>query len=189
MVSREKVYELVSMFYQSKFKTFYINSLDGEEFVQPTGVFVSLGMTTSLDQLNNITNAINVCDKYTAKLVEIKSEKRDGIFINTVTSETPTQYGIGETQEKLLNLEETEELIKKLNEQLLSANAAEMNILGKRLRRLMYLKSQLDSTEGWDIHAIQDLGDDFKIYHLKVNYKKESDTEYRIGILVNEKDS
>ncbi len=91
MVSREKIHELVKLFYQQTYKTFYVNSLDGKEFTQPQGVFVSLGMTTSMKTLDYIKNLL-ANSRYNARIAEIKSIKIDDQFLNTLTDCDPKQY-------------------------------------------------------------------------------------------------
>lgn len=190
MVSREGIYNLVKVFYQSPFKTFYINSKDGET-IDPTinSVFVSLGMTTSYRQLETIRDIIKRCNSYTAEIVEISSKKLNDTYVNRVTKVNPEQYRLDvETGQELLNREDAQSIIDQYEEKVTKIPAAESIDLGKSLRKLAYLVGQLDeSNGGWDTHVIQRVGDDnFRIYHLLVNYKKDSDQEYRIGILVNE---
>lgn len=194
MVSREKINELVSTFYQSRFKIFYINSKDEKEFCKPEEAFVSLGMTTSKEQMENITNAINLCDKYSAKIVEISSKKKDGLYLNTVLRENPEQYkasleNISENN-VFLNKQEVDSRIEDLKTQVEKGTTAmEIENYGKQLRRLSYVSLQLDESNGWNSHVIQKIGDDYRIYHLLVNYKVDSGVEYRIGILINERGS
>ena len=86
MISIEEVHKLVSIFYQPEFKTFYVNSSDGEKFTMPSGVFVSLGITTSMEVLKSIRDVINTGDEYSAELVEIVSKRIAGTqYMNSVT--------------------------------------------------------------------------------------------------------
>ena len=92
MVSREKIHELVKLFYQHTFKTFYINSEDGKDFSKPLGVFVSLGMTTKLKTLENIRDFISANKDFKARIVEISSKRVDDQFLNAlVETENPQQ--------------------------------------------------------------------------------------------------
>ena len=81
MISRENIHDLVSIFYRPTFKTFYVNSLDGVNMKKPYGVFVSLGMTTSLETLNNIKDIISDSKDYNAVLAEISSRRVGNQFI------------------------------------------------------------------------------------------------------------
>ena len=102
-INRDKVHSLVEVFYQPSFKTFYVNSVDGETFVKPVGVFVSLGITTSLKVLEDIKNIISGSEGYSATLAEIKSKKVAGQFLNTVTCTTgPKQYKITNLSEDIM---------------------------------------------------------------------------------------
>lgn len=184
--NKEKVYQLVEVFYPQPFKTFYINSEDGKTLSQPVGVFVSLGITTSLKVLGNIINAINGSDKFSASLVEIGSVRDEGIFLNYITSKDPKQYrvdGIPDLMDRDGTLAEIETLKNSVD----GCSLEETQRIGSVVSRLETLFQKLEETSGWRDHSIQktDLG--YRIYHLNVNYTKKDDIEYRIGILVNEK--
>ena len=83
-INKDTVHELVGVFYQPPIKTFYINSIDGESFVTPQGVFVSLGITTSMSVLESIRNVLEKSSGFTARLCMIKSRKVAGQFLNIV---------------------------------------------------------------------------------------------------------
>ena len=192
MVNREEVSELVNIFYhKTKYKLFNVNSVDGEEFTKPLGIFVSLGMTTSLKQIQDITSAISHCKGYTARVAELGSIKIGGIYLNYLTGADPIQqYPLDEGNSKgLMNRDEVLETISKLVEQSkdLNTSQAELVEISGKLNRLTYLNNQLEESDGWSTHAIME-DEDYKIYHLRLNYKKDPDSniEYRIGIFVED---
>lgn len=189
MIDREKVHSLVGVFYQPEFKTFFINSEDGKTFKSPLGVFVSLGMTTSFKVLSNICEVIDNSKEYSAKIVEISSGKVEGQFINTVTNDTdPKQYQLGEVPGiKLFDREEAETELERLKKLLDPKSSLEtIRDIAPRVSKLQYFIDKLNESNGWDAHRIQ-VGDDYRIYHLFVNYRKENNLEYRLGIYVTEK--
>lgn len=192
MVNREEVNELVNIFYhKTKYKLFNVNSVNGEEFTKPLGIFVSLGMTTSLKQIQDITSAISHCKGYTARVAELGSIKIGGIYLNYLTGADPIQqYPLDEgNSEGLMNRDEVLETISKLVEQSkdLNTSQAELVEISGKLNKLTYLNNQLEESDGWSTHAIMEDGD-YKIYHLRLNYKKDPDSniEYRIGIFVED---
>lgn len=192
MVSREEVSELVNIFYhKTKYKLFNVNSVDGEEFTKPLGIFVSLGMTTSLKQIQDITSAISHCKGYTARVAELGSIKIGGIYLNYLTGADPIQqYPLDKgNSEGLMNRDEVLETISKLVEQSKDLNTSQTELveISGKLNRLTYLNNQLEESDGWSTHAIMEDGD-YKIYHLRLNYKKDPDSniEYRIGIFVED---
>jgi len=192
MVNREEVSELVNIFYhKTKYKLFNVNSVNGEEFTKPLGIFVSLGMTTSLKQIQDITSAISHCKGYTARVAELGSIKIGGIYLNYLTGADPIQqYPLDEgNSEGLMNRDEVLETISKLVEQSknLNTSQAELVEISGKLNKLTYLNNQLEESDGWGTHAIMEDGD-YKIYHLRLNYKKDPDSniEYRIGIFVED---
>jgi len=193
MVNREDVNEIVSIFYQkTKYKLFNVNSTDGEEFTKPLGIFVSLGMTTSLKQIQDITSAISRCKGYTARVAELGSIKIGGIYLNYLTKvDSIQQYPLDEEEDdKLMNRDEVLEMISKLVDQSKDPNASQSELIeiSGKLNKLTYLNNQLEESDGWGTHAIREEDEDYKIYHLRLNYKKDPDSniEYRIGIFVED---
>lgn len=188
MIFRERINEVVEVFYQQNFKTFYINSIDGKNFVKPVGVFVSLGITTSIKSLEDIRSVIANTEGYSAVIAEISSKKVGNQFLNTVINlETPKQYTLNNSGENILNKNEAEEELNKLKEKMNTDE--DITILQKyapKISKLQDLINKLTTSSGWESHSIQKDGEDYKIYHQNVNYKKEGDIEYRIGIFVSE---
>lgn len=156
-INRDKVHSLVEVFYQPSFKTFYVNSVDGETFVKPVGVFVSLGITTSLKVLEDIKNIISGSEGYSATLAEIKSKKVAGQFLNTVTCTTgPKQYKITNLSEDIMGEEESKaELERMKNLMNPSQNLDILKEYAPKISRLQDLIDKLTSTHGWDAHLIQ----------------------------------
>jgi hypothetical protein len=192
MVSRENVNELVSIFYQkTKYKLFNVNSTNGEEFTKPFGIFISLGMTTSLKQIQDITSAISHCKGYTARVAELGSIKIGGIYLNYLTGTDPIQqYPLDEGDNKgLMNRDEVLETISQLVERSKNPETSQTELIeiSSKLNKLTYLNNQLEESGGWGTHAIREDGE-YKIYHLRLNYKKDPDSniEYRIGIFVED---
>lgn len=189
-VSRDKIHSLVEVFYQPPFKTFYVNSVDGETFVKPIGVFVSLGITTSLKVLEDIRGIIDETKEYSAVLSEISSKKIAGQFLNTVVKTgNPRQYKITKLSDSILDEEKAREELQKMKSLMDPSQDLEtLKEYAPKISRLQDLIDKLTSTGGWDAHLIQkeDNGE-YRIFHQYINYKKEDEVEYRIGIFVTEK--
>ena len=187
---KEEIYKLVEVFYQHEFKIFHVNSIDEEKFIKPVGVFVSLGLTTSIATLNNIKNILEE-NGYVARLAEISSKKLGGQYLNTLTKRTPEQYKIDTTDSSTtLNEEQAKSELQRL-EQSLSVDQ-DLEVLTKTASKIASLKAlieKLSLTNGWDNHIIQVTDDnEYNIFHKNVNYMKSGDAEYRIGIYVVNKD-
>lgn len=185
--NKSKIHQLVEVFYPQSFKTFYINSEDGKSLCQPVGVFVSLGITTSMKVLGNIRDAINGSKEFKATLVEIGSRRDEGIFLNYIKSMEPNQYRMDKTPD-LMSREEVLKEIEELKSSVTGASLEETQRVGVAVSRLNALFQKLEETDGWGDHCIQKTDIGYRIYHLNVNYRREGDIEYRVGILVNEKD-
>lgn len=188
MLNREKIHELVRLFYHPTYKTFYVNSLDGKEITKPLGVFVSLGMTTAYETLENICALLS--GTYKAEIVEISSTRLDGQFINTVVDrDRPNQFRLEELPPSVMTKEQCDEEYERLL-RLMDPNHNDKETLSEnahKLQKLHYLRERLTTTGGWNDHLIQKDGDkDYRIFHLLVNYTKKEGTEFRIGIFLTE---
>jgi hypothetical protein len=188
MIIREKINEIVEVFYQQNFKTFYINSIDGKTFVKPVGVFVSLGITTSMKAIEDIRSVIANTEGYSAIIAEISSKKVGNQFLNTIVNlETPTQYRLDNFGDNILNKEKAEEELQKLKEKMnIDEDIKILQLYAPKISKLQDLIDKLTISNGWDDHSIMKEDDDYKIYHQKINYKKDGNIEYRIGIFVSE---
>lgn len=189
MVSREKIHELVKLINPPTYRTFYINSEDGKEFTKPIGVFVSLGMTTSLDTLMGVCNLIKRTTGYDSILVELSSIKVGDQFLNTIVNkEDPEQYRLADIPGDVMGKEETEEELRSLESKINPQSSLEtITEYSPRLTRLQRLYNILGEN-GWESHGIQRVNNEYRIYHLFVNYKKKEGIEYRLGIFVYEQE-
>ncbi len=191
MISKEEIYDLVGVFYQPTYKTFSVNSLDGETFIKPVGVFVSLGLTTSKKVLEDIKNIIVDSGKYVAQLAEISSKRVGSTFLNTIINiSNPSQYELTDIGDDTMNEEESIAELNRLKS--LMTPEQDLDVLKKyapKISKLQDLIDKLTRTEGWPCHLIQKKeDDDYSVFHKFVNYKKEGDLEYRLGIYVREKE-
>lgn len=189
-INRDKIHSLVGVLYQPPFKTFYVNSVDGETFVKPVGVFVSLGITTSLKVLEDIKEIINNSKEFNAVLSEISSKKIAGQFLNTVIKVgNPKQYRITEFPDSIMDETRSREELQRMKLLMDPSQSLEtLKEYAPKISRLQDLIDKLTSTNGWDAHLIQkDENDEYRIFHQYINYKKEGDIEYRVGIFVTEK--
>lgn len=187
VVNRDEISRIVDIFYQHEFKTFYINSVDGKTFVKPIGIFVSLGLTTSMQTLENIKNVLEE-NGFIVKLAEIKSKRVNNMFLNTLTKEdNPQQYRITSNCNNNVFDEESARTELQRLESLLTVNQ-KVDVLAKTATKVSSLRKlieKLSLTNGWSDHNIQMNEDnEYCIFHKNVNYKKEDDLEYRIGIYV-----
>jgi hypothetical protein len=192
MVDKKKIHELVGVFYRPTYKTFYVNSVDGESFVKPTGVFVSLGITTSLKVIEDIMNTIMENTDYCAQIAEISSKKVGSQFINTLINiDNPQQYRLENFGENVLDEDAAKEELERMME--LMSPQQDLSVLNEyapKISRLQDLINKLTDSNGWGSHAIQKIDESegsYGVFHKLVNYKVEGDTEYRLGIYVREK--
>jgi len=184
LIDKNQLHELVKVFYQQPFRIFYVNSMDGETFVKPTGLFISLGLTTSMKTIEGLKTAIhNTYPERNLQIVELRSKCLfDDQYLNTITeNDNPSPYVISDFPENSLGKEEAEEELKKLREQI--KETRDMNLM-TMTQKLQELIDRLSLSDNWDCHRILRLDSDYKIFHTIANYKKEGEFEYRIGIYV-----
>ena len=191
MTTRERIKNIIEIFYRPKFKIFNINSLDGKVFNHLEGVFVSLGITTSMKVMEDIAEVINTEDNgLKATVAEISSKKVVNQYLNTVTKKTEVeQYLIPNLDDPgLLDKEASLKLLESLKQNLSEeADLEDLKNLTPKISKLATLIQKLDKSSGWDGHMIQEDGEEFyRIFHKFVNYKKVGDIEYRVGIYVEE---
>lgn len=184
--SKDKIKELIGVFYRNTFKIFYINSCEGENFAKPLGYFVSLGITTSPKVLEDMRQLLEE-NGYTARIAEISSKRVGGQFLNTLINvDNPQQYKLSEFENNIL----TEETSKKRLEDMKSKISLDQDLdvlkdLVPKISQLEELITKLDKAGGWNMHLIQESTSGFSIFHKMVNYKKVGDLEYRLGIYVS----
>lgn len=175
-ITKELVHERVEVFYQNQFKTFYVNSKDNTNFVKPYAVFVSLGMTTSMESLENIKNALNNFNEFHAEIAKLSSKKSIGSqFLNT-----PSEIGEAK-QFELLEIPKNSYNREQSLEYFPNSDIPES--------KWKPLFEKIDADNSWDINLLQVMSDtnDVRIYHRFINYiKDDAGVEYRIGIYVTE---
>ena len=191
MIDKDKIHNLVGVFYQPTFKTFFINSVDGESFIKPIGIFVSLGITTSTKVLDDIKNVIADSGEFVAQIAELSSKKAGGQFINTIVNiENPQQFELHEFPEGVMNEEEAKEELERMKSLMTPEEDLEvLKTYAPRISQLQDLIEKLTNTGGWSAHLIQKKDEGtYSVFHKFVNYQKVDDIEYRIGIYVREKE-
>ena len=174
--------DIIELFYQPPFKIFNVNSVDGETLVRPFGYFISLGITTSLDFLKNLRDIISRSDYgFEAKLVELKSIKSDefGDYLNMITSKSESEISKypSEIKGEVLGEQEVNELLQSINSKIDSGDYS----LTPLKQKLSDITKKIDN---WDEYGVQMKDGLPGIYHKYVNYRKNENSELRIGIYV-----
>ena len=192
-VDKDKVRDIVEVFYQAPFKVFNVNTEDGQSFSSVTGVFVSLGLTTPLQTLEEITNILNNTKGHKARLAELKSTRYYGQFLNQITEKSEEEikpYKL-ETPKDSFNKKQTEELLESMINKCRLSQGDLNNEIGEITQNILKIKelqNLIDSTPGggWDDSVIfKKSSGEFKIFRKTSNYYQVDDNvNYRIGIYV-----
>jgi len=183
MIDKLKIQDLIRIFYQQPFKIFYVNSIDGKTYIKPTGLFISLGIATSMSTFDKLINVIkNTYPETCPRLVELVSVHLNGEFLNTITNSEPLPYKITEYPSNvvLLDMDDAEKELNNLRELIRESPTQERLVSTQKLQECIERLKK----NGSENQRIQKQDDDYKIFHMISNYKKVKDKEYRIGIYV-----
>ena len=193
-VDKDKIREIVEVFYQAPFKVFSVNSEDGESFSKISGVFVSLGLTTPIQTLIEIKNILNNTKGHKARLAELESTKFCGQFFNRITEKTEDEikpYDLA-TPDNSYDEKQTKVLIEELVQKCKIPND-EANVdysigeIIQDIQKIKELQQYLDASGGWKDSVIVKKDNNYKIFRKISNYNQSSnDINYRIGIYVEE---
>ena len=193
-VDKDKIREIVEVFYQAPFKVFSVNSEDGESFSKISGVFVSLGLTTPIQTLIEIKNILNNTKGHKARLAELESTKFCGQFLNRITEKTEDEikpYDLA-TPDNSYDEKQTKVLIEELVQKCKIPND-EANVdysigeIIQDIQKIKELQQYLDASGGWKDSVIVKKDNNYKIFRKISNYNQSSnDINYRIGIYVEE---
>lgn len=174
---KEKLKVLVSSIYSSEFKIFDVNSENNKFNPEiKDQYFISFGLTTSLQVLRGLfKDLLEIDNSLNLEIVEITSKKLSQSYLNSVSSEDPDEQFDAEVTEFTLNKEQAENKLKELKE-----------IESPLAIKLEESINNLNNSNGWLRHLllVNEETDTCQLYHKYINYKKEGDLEYRIGILV-----
>ncbi len=192
-VDKDKIKEIVSVFYQAPFKVFYVNSEDGETFSvsENTRVFVSLGLSSPHQTLIDIKNILK-SSGYKVRLAELKSIRNGNQFVNSITDKEEDQISMYslEFPEGSYDKNGTDELLESLIKSCKNPDGTiqETGIkdLIREIQSIKELQLKLNTSNGWDSAAIiKDDNGDYKIFRKNSNFlQMPDDVSYRIGIYV-----
>lgn len=194
-VDKEKIREIVEVFYQAPFKIFGVNSDDGKSFSKISGVFVSLGLTTPVQTLEEIKNILNNTKGHKARLAELESTKFCGQFLNKITDKSEDEikpYYLS-APENSYDEKQTKALLEDLVQKCKSQSNEETNIennlgdLIQDIQKIKELQQYLNTSGSWDDSVIVKKENDYKIFRKTSNYNQiNNEVNYRIGIYVEE---
>lgn len=180
-LDKDRIHELVGIFYQPPFKTFYINSTDGQNFEKPTGVFVSFGITTSWEKMKEIQDALDRTPGIKTEFVEIESVKVGGQYMNHIISRSPKQYETTPDSVRPCVVLDEEESSAELQKLIDSPDRENYVKLKDAITRIQ------ESDAPWVNQKVMRLeSGGYRVFHRFTNYKKEGEHEFRLGIYVEE---
>lgn len=193
-INKDELKKIVELFYQHDFKIFYINSIDGKNFLKPSKAFISLGITTNPKTLQYIANSITLVNKgLKCTLSEIKSiAKGENQYLNSIVQifdrNDMVQYK-QEVPNGALSRTNADGFLENLKVVLEEAKethgigSIEALNINKEIEELEALINRYRDSE--DIWYYKE-NNKWTIFHECINYRKKKDGEYRLGIIVEE---
>lgn len=192
-MTKQEIENTVSLFYPSTVKVYYINSSNGKEYVPPyRRIFVSLGITSSIETISQIKDCLDSISYLNASLATIRTVRNsEGRYLNEVirmgddyTQED--QYvatGLKDSTESDVILDREAAL--DLSDKLTDDTNYELSY------QLKALISKFDEKGCWSDLGISYNKEEKTVvpFHKYINYRQDKETgaEYRIGIVVEEK--
>lgn len=193
VIDRENVKRTVEVFYQGPFKVFTVNSEDNETFCRDKkGVFVSLGLTTSLETITEIKDILNKVPGVKARVAELKSSRLYGQFLNSITEreESGVKPYVLDYPDNSYDRAASEALVKSLTDSCKDSDTQDIGKVIKDIQKIRELQNLLDEGDGWKNSVIfKNEAGDYKIFYKTSNYyplNDEKESSYRIGIYVEE---
>lgn len=192
MINKKQVEELVSIFYQPTFKVFYINADHEYNLVKPTGVFVSLGLTSTLSTIDSVRQSLEGLGKgYVTSFAVLATKRANGNFLNKIEKcmelEEVEQFKLDSFPDNLIEREESIKLLGNLKAELdKHQNLNDVIGLAPKVHKLESLINKIDGELGWERYSIvpDSSTNSYMLFHRFVNYTRKDDIEYRIGIYV-----
>jgi hypothetical protein len=192
-MTKQDIENVVSVFYPSGVKIYYINAAQGRPLTPPfKRAFISAGITSSFKTLKDLCDNLDNIRRYHATLGIIKTTRDySGKYYNEIikmgddlTEEDQFKVSSfkGGSFEKVLDRTQALYIYDELvSTEYLDEQATELN-------RLITLIDEKGSWE--DLAILFDVVNDIpkvSLFHRHVNYLKGADgAEYRIGILIEE---
>lgn len=203
IISKEQVTRVVDDCYSSHYKIFSINSLDGLNLCRPIGLFVSLGITTSLATMKTVSDTLAETLGVDSRIAEISTKMIEGRYLNKVLNSTNVeQYDSGVlTYGKKLKEEDINNLLADLKSKWME-NKEDTKVMldySYRLSKVSKLIHRIKSSKSfnWGDYSINLVNTDtefsLSIVNNKINYIQCTEnvngidviTHKRVGVLVN----
>ena len=196
LINKEMITRVVDELYPSKYKIFTINSEDGINIVKPIGLFVSLGITTSMSTIQMICKKINSSLNISSYVSEIESRMVSGVYVNKVTkTENVSQYDSGILSNgTLIDKNQLLGMIRDVKDKMITSKDDDEfmrynNILYKLSKISRKMKSSEPfSDENYSV-IVSDNNDRFNasLVNNKINYMQYNEINNGINIIVHKR--
>ena len=196
LINKEMITRVVDELYPSKYKIFTINSEDGINIVKPIGLFVSLGITTSMSTIQMICKKINSSLNISSYVSEIESRMVSGVYVNKITkTEDVSQYDSGILSNgTLIDKNQLLGMIRDVKDKMITSKDDDEfmkynNILYKLSKISRKMKSSESFSSGNYSVTVSDNNDRFNasLVNNKINYMQYNEINNGINIIVHKR--
>ena len=196
LINKEMITRVVDELYPSKYKIFTINSEDGINIVKPIGLFVSLGITTSMSTIQMICKKINSSLNISSYVSEIESRMVSGVYVNKITkTEDVSQYDSGILSNgTLIDKNQLLGMIRDVKDKMITSKDDDEfmkynNILYKLSKISRKMKSSESFSSGNYSVIVSDNNDRFNasLVNNKINYMQYNEINNGINIIVHKR--
>lgn len=201
IISKEFVTRVVDSCYSSPYKIFTINSHDGYTLTKPLGLFVSLGITTSMNTMNQVADEISSQLRVSTCLAEISSRLINNRYVNCIDKldSDVVQFNSGSMNEGLkLSADELRDFIADTKAKIVKNVEDDLAVieLTNRLTKMIKVLNKLESKPFDNYATLIDNPSKFDVFVTTncINYIQTTEhfsagnsiiVHKRIGILVN----
>lgn len=198
MINKDLISRVVDDCYSSPYKIFSINSRDGINSGRSLGLFVSLGITTSMTIIRMVMNRLkNQFPENNVAISEIESRLIDGRYTNKLSRSTNvTQYNSGSIQcRKIISEDELCELVSSLKNKILENKDNDKAVLeySCRMSKVAKIINKIRSSDtyNWNDYSVSVINTDkefsISVVNNKINYIQEKEVYNGSDIIVHKR--
>lgn len=198
MINKDLISRVVDDCYSSHYKIFSINSRDGINSGRSLGLFISLGITTSMTTIRMVMDRLkNQFPENNVVISEIESRLIDGRYTNKISKSTNvTQYNSGSIQYgKIISESELCELVSSLKNKLLDNKDDDDLVLeySCRISKVAKIINKISSSDtyNWEDYSVSVINTDkefnISVVNNRINYIQEKEVYNGSDIIVHKR--
>lgn len=185
-INRVSVTKVVDGCYGSSYRIFTVNSSDKYSYDKSHGLFVSLGINTSMATLRSVRNELSrFFPSSNVRIVEIESRLINGLYLNCITNDSNVrQFSSSDSSEwSTLDEDGLNDLILSLKDKLVE-NKNDMDLVVNYSSKISKISKVLDKfnigTYNWEDYSVQVIDTDSEFRVVVVSNKSNYNQEFEL---------